>query len=143
MSSTSIGQYDGPDKLATPTFSYVIWLPSIGGVNAWHSNCRLSRFLPCTTSTSVGKLWKGRTPLKKVRKLRPDIVLLDINMPVMNVIQAAYEIRQIAPYTKVIFFTIHDAPETAAAIGPLADEFIPKSAAGAKLIPAIKRLLQT
>ena len=90
-----------------------------------------------------GEAMDGEEAVAKVRKLGPDIVLLDINMPVMNGIQAAYEIRQIAPSTRVIFFTIHDAPETAAALRLLADGFIPKSAAGTELIPAVKRLFQT
>jgi len=85
----------------------------------------------------------GEEALEKVRKLKPDIVLLDVNMPVMNGIQAAYEIRRIVPSTKLIFFTIHDAPETAAVLGLLADGFVPKSAAGTELIPLVKGLLQT
>jgi DNA-binding NarL/FixJ family response regulator len=89
-----------------------------------------------------GEAMDGEEALLKVRKLKPDIVLLDINMPVMNGIQAAYEIRRIAPSTKVIFLTIHDAPETAAVMRLLADEFVPKSAVGIKLIPMVKRLLQ-
>lgn len=89
-----------------------------------------------------GEAIDGEDALKKVCRLRPDIVLLDINMPVMNGIQTAYEIRRIAPSTKVIFFTIHDAPETAAVLRHLADEFVPKSAVYTRLIPAIRRLLQ-
>jgi two-component system invasion response regulator UvrY len=89
-----------------------------------------------------GEAMNGEEALLKVRKLKPDIVLLDINMPLMNGIQAAYEIRRIAPSTKVIFLTIHDAPETAAVMGLLADEFVPKSAVGTTLIPMVKRLLQ-
>ena len=90
-----------------------------------------------------GEAVDGEEAVAKVRKLKPAIVLLDINMPVMNGIQAAYEVRRIAPSTKVIFFTIHDAPETAAVLRLVADEFIPKSAAGTELIPAVKRLFQT
>jgi len=90
-----------------------------------------------------GEAGDGEEAVAKVRKLRPDIVLLDINMPVMNGIQAAYEVRRIAPSTKVIFCTIHDAPETAAILRPLADGFVPKSALGTELIPAVKRLFQT
>src|ERR1700730_14754935 len=75
-----------------------------------------------------GEAVDGEEALEKVRKLKPDIVLLDIHMPVMNVIQAAYEIRRRAPSIKVIFLTIHDAPETAAIMRLLADEFVCKSA---------------
>lgn len=89
-----------------------------------------------------GEATNGEEAVAKVRKLRPDIVLLDINMPVMNGIQAAYEVRRIAPSTKVIFFTVHDAPETAAVLRLLGDGFIPKSALGTDLIPAVKRFFQ-
>ena len=60
----------------------------------------------------------------------------------MNGVQAAYEIRQIAPLTKIIFFTIHDSPETMAAARLIVDGFVPKSAAGTRLIPKVKRLLE-
>jgi len=89
-----------------------------------------------------GEAVDGEEAIAEVRKLRPAIVLLDINMPGMNGIQAAYEVRRIAPSTKVIFFTVHDAPETAAVLRLLADGFIPKSAAATELIPAVKRLFQ-
>lgn len=69
-------------------------------------------------------------------------MLLDINMPVMNVVQAAYEIRQIAPSTKIVFFTIHDSTETMGAARLLVDGFVPKSAAGTRLIPELERLLE-
>jgi DNA-binding NarL/FixJ family response regulator len=84
----------------------------------------------------------GEEAVAQVRKLRPDIVLLDINMPMMNGIQAAYEIRRLAPSTKLIFLTMHDAPETAAVLRPLADAFIRKSEVGTELIPTVKRLFQ-
>jgi DNA-binding NarL/FixJ family response regulator len=61
---------------------------------------------------------------------------------VMNGVQAAYEIRQIAPSTKIIFFTIHDSPEAIAAARLIGvDAFVPKAAAGTMLIPEVKRLL--
>src|SRR5207249_3229578 len=89
-----------------------------------------------------GEAADGEEALEKVRKVRPDIVLLDINMPVMNGIQAAYEIRRRSPSIKVVFLTLHDAPETAAVMRFLADEFVSKAAAGTALIPIVKRLLR-
>jgi PleD family two-component response regulator len=41
----------------------------------------------------------GKEAIEKVVELRPDIILLDINMPVMNGIKAAQEIRRISPAT--------------------------------------------
>ena len=119
-------------------------MPSILVVDDHPTARRTIRSLLAGHHISVcGEAVDGEEAIAKVRKLRPDIVLLDINMPVMNGIQAAYEVRQIAPSTKVIFLTIHDAPETAAVLRLLADEFIPKSAAGTMLIPTVKRLFET
>lgn len=91
-----------------------------------------------------GEAENGKEAVDRVRELRPDLVLLDIIMPVMNGIEAAREIHRIAPSTKILFFTIEDiseAPGVARSIG--ADGFVPKSAAGTELLPTIRRLLQT
>ena len=78
-----------------------------------------------------GEAENGKQAIEKVKQLKPDLVLLDINMPVMNGVQAAYEIRQIAPSTKILFFTIHDTPESMAAAHLIGvDGFVPKSDAG-------------
>ena len=91
-----------------------------------------------------GEAEDGQQAVEKVKELHPNLVLLDINMPVMNGVQAAYEIRRISPSTKIIFFTIHDSPDTIAAARLIGvDELVPKAAAGTHLIPAVKRLLET
>ena len=54
-----------------------------------------------------GEAENGKQAVEKVKELRPEVVLLDIEMPVMNGIQAAREIRRISPSTKILFFTIH------------------------------------
>jgi len=90
-----------------------------------------------------GEAADGRQALDQVETLRPDLVLLDINMPVMNGIQAAFEIRRIAPETQILFFTVQECtPEAEAAVRLLgAHGFVSKSSAGTELIPALKRLL--
>ena len=90
-----------------------------------------------------GEAEDGRQALDQVKALDPDLVLLDINMPVMNGIAAAFEIRRIAPATKILFLTVQDCtPEAEAAVRLLgAHGFICKSCAGTELIPALKRLL--
>lgn len=49
--------------------------------------------------------------IKKIRSSKPDIVLLDINMPVMNGIEALQEIRKKKLKTKVIILTVHNEIE--------------------------------
>ena len=53
----------------------------------------------------------GEECIKKIRSSKPDIVLLDINMPVMNGIEALQEIRKKKLKTKVIILTIHNEIE--------------------------------
>ena len=83
----------------------------------------------------------GQEAIEKVIELKPDIVLLDINMPVMDGFTAAQEIRRISPKTKIVFLTIHDAPATVQRTRLWAHGFVPKSAAGTELIPTLTRLV--
>ena len=88
-----------------------------------------------------GEAKDGKEAIEQVKALNPDIVLLNINMPVMNGMQAALEIRRISPGTKILFLTVVGANEAAAGARILADGFVLKSAAGKELIPALERLL--
>ena len=89
-----------------------------------------------------GEAENGKQAVEKVKELKPEVVLLDIEMPVMNGIQAAYEIRRVSPSTKILFFTIHrdDANSGVHLLG--AEWVVSKSAAGTALLPALKRLVQ-
>lgn len=91
-----------------------------------------------------GEAENGREAIERVRELHPDLVILDIMMPVMNGFEAANEIHRISPSTKIVFFTVEGSPE-AEAVGRLigVDGLVPKSAAGRELIPMLKRLLAT
>lgn len=50
----------------------------------------------------------GEEALRKISEVKPDVVLLDINMPIMSGIEATAKIRAVSPATKVIVLTIHD-----------------------------------
>jgi two-component system chemotaxis response regulator CheY len=89
-----------------------------------------------------GEAEDGQEAVEKVKELQPNLVLLDINMPKMNGIQAAFEIRQLLPTTKILFLSVHEcSAEALSAIRILgADGFLEKSEAGKELIPTLKRL---
>ncbi|MGK7947221.1 MAG: response regulator transcription factor [Xenococcaceae cyanobacterium] len=56
----------------------------------------------------VGFAVNGKEAIKQVQELTPDLVLMDINMPVMNGLRATKVISQKFPNTKVIVFTTND-----------------------------------
>ncbi len=55
----------------------------------------------------VGEAKNGREAVNKVEKLRPNIVLMDISMPLLNGIEATRQIKKISPETKVIILSMH------------------------------------
>jgi two-component system nitrate/nitrite response regulator NarL len=54
-----------------------------------------------------GEAAHGLEAVEKVKKLRPDLVLLDLSMPVMTGAEAAVIIKGTAPRTKIILFSLH------------------------------------
>ena len=59
----------------------------------------------------VGEADNGRDAIRQAAILKPDVVLMDINMPVMNGSEALTEIKHRDPNTKVIMLTAHNAEE--------------------------------
>jgi DNA-binding NarL/FixJ family response regulator len=87
-----------------------------------------------------GEAADGRQALERIAELAPDLVILDLTMPVMNGFEAAAEIRRIAPSTKIVFFSMHETPVTARLVG--ADAFVAKGSAVKDLPAALTRILQ-
>jgi DNA-binding NarL/FixJ family response regulator len=90
-----------------------------------------------------GDAQNGKEAIERVIELKPEIVLMDINMPEMNGVKAAQEIRRISPTTKIVFLvflTVHDTPAAMTGTRLWAHGFVPKSAAGTQLIPTLNRL---
>lgn len=69
-----------------------------------------------TSIRIVGESVDGRSALQKTSELSPDIVLMDLNMPVMGGLEATRAIVQRFPDTKVIALTVHDTQEYIAEI---------------------------
>lgn len=85
----------------------------------------------------------GQECLKKIRSSKPDIVLLDINMPVMNGIEVLQEIKKKNISVKVLVLTVHNEVEyllKAVDIG--VDGYIMKDAESAELKKAINCIMQ-
>ena len=56
----------------------------------------------------VGEAENGREAVQKVQKLNPDVIIMDIAMPILNGIEAARQIKQLDLKTKVVILSMHD-----------------------------------
>lgn len=82
----------------------------------------------------VGEAGDGREAIEKAATLLPDVVLLDIGLPLLNGLQAARQIRQASPQSKIIFLTGQDDEDLRnAALATGAEAYVVKSRALAEL----------
>jgi DNA-binding NarL/FixJ family response regulator len=56
-----------------------------------------------------GEAENGKVAVEKVKQLHPDVVILDWQMPVMDGVEAARQIRRMAPSPTMLMFTMHDS----------------------------------
>jgi len=90
----------------------------------------------------VGVAKDGRALVQAASEKRPDVIITDIAMPLLNGVDAAREIHRQNRKAKIIFLTMH--PEVAyatAAFAAGASGYVLKSAAGEELIEAIRSVL--
>lgn len=91
----------------------------------------------------VGTAEDGRAVLDAAAALRPDVVLLDISMPLLNGIDAARQLLKLAPDLKVIMVTMHaDVAYLNEAFNAGASGYLLKRSAGSELVQAIETVLQ-
>ena len=84
----------------------------------------------------------GRDALGEVRRLDPDILVLDISMPGLNGLQTANELKSSHNRTKIVFLTVHEDPDfVAAAFSAGASGYVVKSDVTTDLVPAIHDVL--
>src|SRR6516164_2102501 len=63
----------------------------------------------CRDCEIVGEAADGRKAVALVEELKPDIVILDISMPLLNGLEATRQILKIRPQTKVLILTMHES----------------------------------
>ena len=87
----------------------------------------------------VGSVEDGRSLLDAAKRLRPDIVVLDISMPQLNGLDAARHLRKIVPHARLIFVTVHADPDYVnQAFKAGASAYLLKRSAGSELASAIE-----
>ena len=87
----------------------------------------------------AGSASDGRTMIEMPTKLRPDVVLLDITLPILNGLEAARRLRKIAPEIRIIFLTMNEDRDLAAeALRLGAAGYVLKKSAASEVRQAIK-----
>jgi DNA-binding NarL/FixJ family response regulator len=90
-----------------------------------------------------GEASDGKEAIEKARELKPDLIILDITMPVLDGINSAKEIRTFLPEVPILFFSMHDGVylvhEAKMAGG---QGFVNKMEARAMLLDAVDALLK-
>lgn len=90
----------------------------------------------------VGTAENGTRVLELAPRLAPDIVVLDISMPVLNGLEAAFRLKEQCSAARVVFLTAHADPDLVeAAMSAGALGYVVKSCLATDLVPALWRAL--
>jgi DNA-binding NarL/FixJ family response regulator len=91
----------------------------------------------------VGSVGDGRTLLKAAAELKPDVVLLDIGMPLLNGLDAGRELKRLMPDIKLIFLTMNpDFDLAAEALRIGASGYLLKNSQASELVQAVRDVVR-
>jgi len=93
--------------------------------------------------TIVGRVSDGREAIAEAQRLRPDVVVLDIAMPLLNGLEAGRQIKQANKDIKLVFLTMNEDPELAAeAFRVGASAYLLKRSETPELLLAIQEVME-
>lgn len=91
----------------------------------------------------VGMVEDGRALIEAAERLKPDLVLLDISMPLLNGFEAARQLKKMLPEAKILFLTMHASPQYATeSFKAGGNGYLLKQSAVSELSQAIEAVLQ-
>ena len=91
----------------------------------------------------VGTFADGRDLVDKAAPLNPNVIVLDIGMPIMNGLIAGQKLKQAMPLVKLVYLTMNNDPDIAGEAFRLgASGFLLKQSAGAELLRAIREVVR-
>jgi len=90
----------------------------------------------------VGTVGDGRSAIDAAVKSQPDVILMDISMPLLNGIEATRQLRVACPNSKVVFVTVHaDSVYLDEALAAGASGYVSKQSAAWELAAAIRKVM--
>jgi DNA-binding NarL/FixJ family response regulator len=91
----------------------------------------------------IGAVQDGRALVREAEWLDPDIVLVDISMPLLNGIDAARQLKKIEPRCKIVFLSMHADPDyVSEAFAAGASGYLLKSSFSSELVFALEEVLK-
>ncbi len=90
----------------------------------------------------VGEAADGREAISQIKALQPDLLILDLSMPLMDGLAALSVIKRAAPLTRILVMTVHRSDEYVfKAIEGGADGYVLKDASASELLLAVRSVL--
>ena len=91
----------------------------------------------------VGAVSDGRALIAATHKLRPDVIVVDVSMPLLSGLEAARQIKQSMPDTRIVFLTMNEDPDLAAeAFRAGASAYLIKRSAASELLTVIREVMR-
>lgn len=91
----------------------------------------------------IATVTNGHALLDVAASLKPDVIVADIGMPLLNGMEAARQVKEKMPAVKIVFLTMHDDPELAVqAMKTGASAYLLKKSAASELLQAIRVALR-
>src|SRR5271167_407987 len=91
----------------------------------------------------VGVLSDGRALVRAAGALKPDVIVLDIAMPILNGLDAGRQVKEILPAVKLVYLTMNpDADVAAEAFSRGASGYLLKTCAAAEMVLAVRQVLR-
>lgn len=91
----------------------------------------------------VGSVSDGRALVQSAVDLRPDVIVVDIAMPILNGLDAGQQVKEILPAVKLVFLTMNPDPEVAAeAFRRGASGYLLKTSAAHEMVLAVRKVLR-
>jgi DNA-binding NarL/FixJ family response regulator len=102
----------------------------------------LRRVLDRSDLEIAGVVSDGRSLLRAAKEIRPEVIIADITMPLLNGIEAARQIRESNRDVRIIFLTMHpDVTFATEALAAGASGYVLKNSAGDELVTAIREVI--
>lgn len=91
--------------------------------------------------TVVGEAGDAKDALRKVRRMSPDVIVLDVNLPEIDGGELACRLRRLAPKTRLIAFSMHSSEEYVVKMARCGVQgYVSKDRPSAELVEAIRRV---